>query len=393
MIRRLQDLDLRDKRVLVRVDFNVPLDAAGRVTSDARIRESLPTIRAILEAGGRPVLMAHLGRPKGSVVDSMRVAPAARRLEELLGSPVRTIADCVGHEVEAASRSLAKGECLMLENLRFHAEEEKGDPAFAAQLARNGDVYVGDAFGAAHRAHASVSGVPAILPHAAGLLMQRELDAFQRVLAEPARPFCAILGGAKVSDKLPVITNLLPRVDTLIIGGAMAYTFLAQQGHSIGTSLLEKDLLDSAGEVLAEAERLSKSILLPVDHVCAAEFAADSPASVHAVDIPEGLMGLDIGPQTVAAYEAAVRPSRTIVWNGPMGVFEMDAFCKGTEAVARAVAAATQAGAFSVVGGGDSVAAAEKTGLVSSLSHVSTGGGASLELLEGKDLPGVAALR
>ncbi len=389
MANKLSDLDLHDKRVLVRVDFNVPLDEGGNVTSDARIRESLPTLRAILAAGGRPVIMAHLGRPKGKVQESMRLLPAARRLQELLGSPVRTCPECVGPAAEAASRALSAGECLVLENLRFHAEEEKGDAAFAAQLARNGDVYVNDAFGAAHRAHASVSGVPQLLPAAMGLLMQKELDAFGKVLSSPARPFVAILGGAKVSDKLPVIENLLPKVDTLIIGGAMAYTFLLVQGGRVGKSRVEPDLVDAAQKALALAKAQGKRLLLPVDHVCAAEFKADSPASVHEGDIPAELMGLDIGPKTMALYCEAIEGAKTIVWNGPMGVFEMDAFCKGTEAVAKAVAGSD---AFTVVGGGDSVAAAEKTGVVAQLSHVSTGGGASLELLEGQTLPGVAAL-
>ena len=389
MAKQLTDLDLSGKRVLVRVDFNVPLDDKGNITSDARIRESLPTIRAILMAGGRPVRMSHLGRPKGKVQESMRLEPAAKRLGELLGSPVQYAKDCIGPEVEAASKALPKGSCLVLENLRFRDAEEAGDEAFAQALAKNGDVYVNDAFGTAHRAHASVSVICKHLPAAAGLLMQKELVAFGRVLTDPARPFVAILGGAKVSDKLPVIENLLPKVDKLLIGGAMAYTFLAQTGRQVGKSLVEKELLAEAGRVLAQAKAANKVLLLPVDHVCAAEFKADSPASVHEGDIPDGLMGLDIGPKTVQSYVAALKGARTIVWNGPMGVFEMAAFCKGTEAIAAAVAGSR---AFSVVGGGDSVAAAEKLGIIDRLSHVSTGGGASLELLEGRVLPGVKAL-
>jgi phosphoglycerate kinase len=298
---------------------------------------------------------------------------------------------------------------VLLENVRFHLEEEgkvkvknkdgtetskKAEPAavdaFRASLKQLGDVYVNDAFGTAHRAHSSVAGITGV-PCAAGFLMQKELDAFAKVLQSPARPFVAILGGAKVSDKLPVIENLLGKVDSLIIGGAMAYTFLVQQGQKVGRSLVEKDLVEAAGKVVAQAKAAGKKLLLPVDHVCAAEFKADSPASVHA-QIPDGLMGLDIGPKTIASYVEALRGAKTVVWNGPMGVFEMDAFCKGTQAVAQAVAAATKAGAFTVVGGGDSVAAAEKLGIVDKLSHVSTGGGASLELLEGKVLPGVKAL-
>jgi len=391
MAKKLTDLDLKGKRVLVRVDFNVPLDERGNVTSDARIRESLKTIQAILKAGGRPVLMSHLGRPKGKVVESMRMAPVAKRLGELLGTPVQYVKDCIGAEAESASKSLPAGSCLVLENLRFRDAEEAGDEAFARALSRNGDVYVNDAFGTAHRAHASVSVVCKHLPSAAGLLMQKELDAFAKVLSKPERPFVAILGGAKVSDKLPVIENLLGKVDKLIIGGAMAYTFLAQMGRKVGKSLVEKELIAEAGRVLAQAKKAGKELLLPVDHVCAAEFKADSPASVHA-EIPDGRMGLDIGPETIRNYVAALQGSKTVVWNGPMGVFEMEAFCKGTEAVANAVAAATARGAFTVVGGGDSVAAAEKLGITGKLSHVSTGGGASLELLEGKMLPGVAAL-
>ncbi len=389
MAKTLADLDLRQKRVLVRVDFNVPLDAQGNVTSDARIRAALPTIQAILQRGGRPILMSHLGRPKGKVVESMRLRPAAQRLQELLGSPVQTVDDCIGPAAEAAARALPQGACLVLENLRFRDAEEDGDPAFAAALARLGDVYVNDAFGTAHRAHASVSGVPALLPSAAGLLMQKELDSFRKVLGSPQRPFVAILGGAKVSDKLPVIQNLLPKVDRLLIGGAMAYTFLQQQGKKVGRSLVEKELLDEAGKVLARCRELGKELLLPSDHVCAAEFKADSPASVHVGDIPDDLMGLDIGPASVRRYTEALQGSKTVVWNGPMGVFEMAAFRKGTEAVAQAVAACS---GFTVVGGGDSVAAVELLGLEDRIGHVSTGGGASLELLEGQVLPGVAAL-
>ncbi|MFM1874091.1 MAG: hypothetical protein RL398_3513, partial [Planctomycetota bacterium] len=340
--------------------------------------------------------------------------PVAAELERLLGKPVRFLDDCVGPAVEAvcAKGSLPAGSVVLLENVRFHLAEEgkrkvkqpdgtsiseKADAkevaAFRASLQKLGDVYVNDAFGAAHRAHSSVSGLQGTMPAAAGFLMEQELRAFERVMQAPERPFVAILGGAKVSDKLPVIENLLGKVDKLIIGGAMAYTFLAQQGGRIGKSLVEPDLFAAAAKVREQAKAAGKELLLPVDHVCAAEFKADAAASVHVGDIPDGLMGLDIGPKTIDAYVAALRGARTIVWNGPMGVFEMDAFCKGTEAVANAVAAATKAGAFSVVGGGDSVAAAEKLGITGVLSHVSTGGGASLELLEGKDLPGVAALR
>ena len=408
----LRDLPLKGQRVLMRVDFNVPQDKATlAITNNQRIVSALGTIRYVLEQGAAVVLMSHLGRPDGQRVAKYSLKPIAAELQKLLGKPVTFLDDCVGPAVEAACAkgTLKPGEVVLLENLRFHLEEEgkvkvknkdgtetskKAEPAaieaFRASLSKLGDVYANDAFGAAHRAHSSVSGITG-LPVAAGFLMQQELSAFAKVLSTPARPFVAILGGAKVSDKLPVIENLLSKVDTLIIGGAMAYTFLVQMGQKVGKSLVEKDLVEAAGKVLAAAKAAGKQILLPVDHVCAAEFKADSPASVHAM-IPDGVMGLDIGPLTVKSYVAALRSAKTVVWNGPMGVFEMDAFCKGTEAVAQAVAAATAAGAFTVVGGGDSVAAAEKLGITSKLSHVSTGGGASLELLEGKKLPGVSAL-
>ena len=386
--RRLAELPLRGKRVLVRVDFNVPLDEDLQVTSDARIVAALPTIRAILAGGGKPILMSHLGRPKG-VDERQRMLPAARRLEQLLGGKVHYVKHVIGPEAERAALALQPGECLMLENLRFHAEEEKGDPKFAAALARLGELYVNDAFGTAHRAHASVAGVPALLPHAPGLLMEKEIASFQKVLGSPDRPLLAVLGGAKVSDKLPVLENLVSRVDSLIVGGAMAYTFLKQQGVPIGRSRCEDELLPAAARIAEHARRKGVQLLLPVDHVCAAEFKADATASVHGPGIPDGLMGLDVGPRSIERFGQAIAAAKTIVWNGPMGVFEMDAFAQGTEAVARAIAAAK---AFTVVGGGDSVAAVEKFGLAARMSHVSTGGGASLELLEGKVLPGIAAL-
>jgi phosphoglycerate kinase len=395
--RRIQDLELKGKRVLVRVDFNVPLDDRLRVTSDARIRACLPTIAKIVQAGGKAILLSHLGRPKGGKPeDKYRLAPVADRLRELLHEnpdlravKVHYCKECVGPAAEQAVAAMQPGEALVLENVRFHAGEEKGDAAFSQQLARLGDVYVNDAFGTSHRAHSSVAGVAALLPSAAGLLMQKELDSFTKALGAPARPFVAILGGAKVSDKLPVIRNLLGKVDTLIVGGAMAYTLLRQQGIPVGKSLVEPELLDEAKRVKELAQQKGVQLLLPVDHVCAAEVKADSLPSVHGPGIPDGLMGLDIGPKTIAAYCKAIAGSKTIVWNGPMGVFEIDAFEKGTEAVARAVAASQ---AFSVVGGGDSVAAVEKFGLEGRIGHVSTGGGASLELLEGKVLPGIEAL-
>ncbi len=389
MARNLDDLPLSGSRVLVRVDFNVPFDDRGRVTSDARIRAALPTIQKILDRGGRPILMSHLGRPKGRVVEAMRMSPVAARLAELLGVEVKAVPECVGETARSAAQALAPGTCLMLENLRFHAEEQDGDEAFVRALAELGDCYFNDAFGTAHRAHASVSGVPQFLPSAAGLLLEREIEAFRTVLEGGERPLIAILGGAKVSDKLPVIFNLLDRVDGLIIGGAMAYTFLRQAGVPIGASRCEEELMDEAARIRERAQERGVEIFLPEDHVCAAEFHADATSSIHGPAIPDGLMGLDIGPASAAGFADAIGAAHTIIWNGPMGVFEMEAFRHGTQAVARAVA---DSEAFSVVGGGDSVAAVEMLGLADKIRHVSTGGGASLELLEGKKLPGIAAL-
>jgi len=389
MAAALSNLDVNSKRVLIRVDFNTPLDDHGEVGSDARIREALPTIRWVLDHGGRPILMSHLGRPKGRVVEAMRLRPAARRLQKLLGMPVRYANDCIGEEAATAAAALQQGECLLLENLRFHPEETKGDPEFARQLASLADVYVNDAFGTAHRAHASVVGVPQYLPSAAGLLLAKEIRAFEHLVTRPAAPVVVILGGAKVSDKLPLILHLLPRVDAILIGGAMAYTFLKQQGIGIGSSLCEDSLLAEAGTVLAAAKKNDVELLLPVDHVCAAELKADSQPSVHGPEIPDDLMGLDIGRATIESYRTVIVRAKTIVWNGPMGVFELPAFRQGTAAIAHAVAAAD---AWSLVGGGDSVAAVELLGVTASIDHVSTGGGAGLELLEGKTLPGIAAL-
>ncbi len=389
-MQRLCDLDLSGKKVLVRVDFNVPLNDAGEVTSLARIEAAVPTIRHILENGGTPILMSHLGRPKGKVVESMRMAPVAKCLSDLLGKEVSLAADCVGSAVAEQAAKLQKGEILLLENLRFHAEETAGDESFAKSLASLAEVFVSDAFGTCHRAHASVAGVASHLPSAPGFLLEKEIDAFAKVLTKPQAPFVAILGGAKVSDKLPVIENLLPKVDCLLIGGAMAYTFLAAQGIEVGKSRVEEDLLDESRRVLAQAKELGKTLALPEDHVSAADFAEDSPYEVTQTSIPENLMGLDIGPKARATYQSLIASAGTVIWNGPMGVFEWAEFRRGTEAVAEAVA---ESKAFTVVGGGDSVAAIELLDLKDRISHVSTGGGASLELLEGKELPGVAALR
>ena len=387
--RTLADMDVKGKVVLMRVDFNVPLDENGRVTDDTRITAALPSIRYVLDHGGRLVLCSHLGRPKGEVVDSLRLAPAGERLAELIGKPVKCLADCIGPEVEAAIGAMKDGDVILLENLRFHPGEEKNDPAFAKALAAGKDLYVDDAFGAVHRAHASTEGVAHLLPAAAGLLVQKEVAYLSKALDNPEHPYMAILGGAKVSDKIPVITSLLDRVDGLAIGGAMAYTFLAAQGVGVGKSRVEPDLIDTARELLARAADKRVDMLLPVDHVVADDFSATADVRTEKVSISDGWLGMDIGPETVALYSARIASAKMIVWNGPMGVFEMAPFAAGTEAIAKAVAASD---ATSIVGGGDSVAAITKFGLADRITHVSTGGGASLEFLEGKTLPGLAAI-
>ena len=390
-VRGMEALDLAGRRVLVRVDFNVPL-AAGGVADDTRIRAALPTIRAILaQRGACVVLMSHLGRPKGARRAELSLAPVAACLADLLGRDVEMAPDCVGPEVERRAASLAPGAVLLLENLRFHAAEEAGDAAFARQLAGLADAYVNDAFGAAHRAHASTATVAEYLPSAAGLLMEREVAALGDLLAAPRRPFVAIVGGAKVSSKVAVLEHLLPKVDTLLIGGAMAYTFLAAGGTAVGNSLVEPDLYATADALVRRAGQLGVRFLLPCDHVAAQAVAEDAARTVTAgADIADGGIGVDIGPRTVAAFKAAVAAAGTVMWNGPMGVFEVAPFAAGTFAVAEAVAAC---GGTTVVGGGDSVAALNAAGVADRISHVSTGGGASLELLEGRELPGVAALR
>lgn len=384
----IRDLDLKAKRVFVRVDFNVPI-GAGEVTDDTRIRETLPTLRFALERGARLILASHLGRPKGKRKPDMSLKPAAERLAELLGRPVEFADDCVGPEAEAKAKALKDGEVLVLENLRFHAEEEANDENFARQLAALCDLYVNDAFGSAHRAHASTAGITRFVSQAAaGLLMEKELSYLGRALENPDRPFVAILGGAKVSDKIEVIQNLMKIVDTLLIGGGMAYTFLKGQGQAVGKSLVEEDKVESAKEMLAASRRAP--FLLPVDHVVAEKIDASGPTRVVKVgETPGDWMGLDIGPETIAAFCREISSAKTIVWNGPMGVFEVEPFARGTMAVAEAVASS---GATSIVGGGDSIAALHKAGVASKISHVSTGGGASLEFLAGYELPGVAAL-
>ncbi|MCA9414978.1 MAG: phosphoglycerate kinase [Candidatus Omnitrophica bacterium] len=388
----VKDVSFQGKKALVRVDFNVPL-ADGVVQDDTRIRAALPTLNHILEDGGSLVLMSHLGRPKGGPDPKFSLKPAADRLSELIGKPVQFVSDCIGDEVKAAVDSLQPGGLLLLENVRFHeAETAKDDSCrkFAKQLAQWGDLFVNDAFGSAHRPHASVSGVTEFLqPSVAGFLLEKEIEYLVNATTDPERPFVAILGGAKVSDKIGVIKNLLPKVDALLIGGAMAYTFMASEGKDIGNSLVEEDKLDEASELLIDAEESKKNeMLIPVDHVVAEKLEANTPSEV-VRDIPDGKMALDIGPKTREMYCEWIKKAKTVIWNGPMGVFETPPFHEGTEAVAKALA---DSDCMSIIGGGDSVSAINKLGFADKVTHISTGGGASLELLEGKELPGLTSL-
>jgi len=389
----IRDLEMSGKRVFIRVDFNVPMDGA-KIEDDTRIRETIPTLRLAIDRGARLVLASHLGRPKGKIDLKYSLAPVAARLSELLGRPVAFAGDCVGAEAEAKSKALRDGEVLLLENVRFHPQEEANDPDFSRQLAQLCDqLFVCDAFGSSHRAHASVVGITKFVRQAAaGLLMEKELTYLGKAVSNPDRPFVAILGGAKVSDKIEVVQNLMKLADAMLIGGAMAYTFLKSQGLPVGKSLVENDKLDLARNLLEEARRRKFRFVLPVDHVLAESPDSASSRVTDIAQTPENLMGLDIGPKTIALFNQEIAAARTIVWNGPVGMFEKPAFAQGTLAIARAVAAASAAGATSIVGGGDFVAAVERSGLASKISHISTGGGASLEFLAGKKLPGVEAL-
>jgi phosphoglycerate kinase len=384
----VRDIQVAGKRVLVRVDFNVPLDAERQITDDTRIQAALPTIQYLREQGAKVILCSHLGRPKGRVVEELRLTPVAKRLSELLGTEVVKTEDCIGKDVERTVAAMKSGDVVLLENLRFHGEETDNDPAFARQLAALADVYVDDAFGTAHRAHASTEGVTHFLPAVAGFLLEKELTFLGDALVAPTRPFVAILGGAKVSDKIGVIENLLPKVDRLILGGGMANTFFKAQGYEVGASLVEEDKVDLARKLL---ERAGGKLSLPVDAVVADAFAADAKHKTVPVDgVPADWRILDIGPKSVRKFEKILKEAKTVVWNGPMGVFEFPAFAKGTVAVAKALAGTE---ATTIIGGGDSAAAVEQAGLADQMTHISTGGGASLEFLEGKVLPGVAALQ
>jgi phosphoglycerate kinase len=389
----IDDLKLKDKKVLVRVDFNVPLDEKCEVTDDTRIVESLPTIKKILQDGGKAILMSHLGRPKGKD-PKLSLTPVAKRLEKLLGKPVKFVNDCIGPEVEKAVSGLKSGECLLLENLRFYPEEEKNNPEFAKKLASLGEIYINDAFGTAHRAHASTEGVTKYFKQcAAGYLMQKELKYLGMALTNPKRPFVAILGGAKISGKIDVITNLLDKVDALLIGGGMAFTFDKALGKEIGKSLLEPDKVDLAKDILKKAREKKVNLKLPDDFVVAPEAKEEAPSKiVDKNNIPQDWQGLDIGPKTLEQFSRELDKAKTVVWNGPMGVFEVKKFAQGTVRIAEELAKITDKGATTIVGGGDSAAAVVKAGLEKKLTHISTGGGASLEFLEGKTLPGVAAL-
>jgi phosphoglycerate kinase len=390
----LSAADISGKRVLVRADFNVPLDDQGAITDDTRIRAALPTIQDLTGKGAKVILTSHFGRPKGQVVDSMRLTPVAKRLGELLGQEVIKCDDCIGDDVANAVGAMENGQVALLENVRFYAGEEANDPEFAKQLAANADLYVNDAFGTAHRAHASTEGVTKYLsPSVAGYLIEKELQYLQAAIENPKKPLAAIIGGSKVSSKIGVIETLLDKVDKLLIGGGMIFTFYKARGLNVGKSLVEEDKLELAKSLEAKAKEKGVDLLLPTDVVLADNFAPDANAQTVSVEaIPDGWMGLDIGPDSIKVFQDALKQCKSVIWNGPMGVFEFDKFAAGTEAIAHTLAELTDQGVTTIIGGGDSVAAVEKVGVAEKMSHISTGGGASLELLEGKELPGIAAL-
>ncbi len=386
----IEDVAVKGKKVIVRVDFNVPLDENKKITDDKRIVGALPTVKYLVDKGAKTILVSHLGRPKNGFEDKYSMKPTADRLSELLGKPVIMAKDVIGEDAKTKAAELKDGEVLMLENVRFHKEEEKNDPAFAKELASLAEIYVNDAFGTAHRAHASTAGLADYLPAVCGYLIQKEIDIMGKALSNPARPFVAILGGAKVSDKIAVIENLIDKVDTLIVGGGMAYTFFKAQGYGVGTSICESDKVDLAKSLLDKAAKKSVKLLLPVDNKVGKEFKNDTEVkTVPSQEIPDDFMGLDIGPKTIDLFSNEIKNARTVVWNGPMGVFEFPNFAVGTKEVAKAVA---ESGAVSIVGGGDSAAAVEQLGFADKITHISTGGGASLEFLEGKILPGIDVL-
>jgi len=385
----VKDVDVKDKRVIVRVDFNVPLDDKLNITDDSRINGALPTIKYLLESGAKIILMSHLGRPKGKVKEEMRLTPVAKRLGELLGRDVKKLDDCVGEAVKQAVSGMKAGDVILLENLRFHEAETKNNDQFAAQLAALAEIFVNDAFGTCHRAHASTEGITKHLPSVAGFLVSKEIEYFEKATKNPEKPYVAILGGAKVSDKIYVITNLLEKVDAILIGGAMAYTFLKSEGVGIGNSKLESDKIDLAKDIMGNAKSKNVRILLPNDHVISDKIDAGARADVVDKNIPDGKIGLDIGPKTVKEFEDVLKNAKTVVWNGPVGFFELKPFSKGTKELAEFLAGS---GATTIIGGGDTAAAINELSLGSRMSHISTGGGASLEYLEGKTLPGIAAL-
>ncbi|MBW2608749.1 MAG: phosphoglycerate kinase [Deltaproteobacteria bacterium] len=388
--KNVTDVAIKGKRLLIRVDFNVPLDDNGNITDDKRVRAALPTIEYVLDKGAKLMLMSHLGRPKGEVREDMRLTPVGKRLEELLNRPVKKIDDCIGSSVEDAVNRMNSGDVVLLENLRFHKEETKNDPEFARQLASLGDLFVNDAFGTCHRAHASTEGVTHHLESVAGFLVQKEIEYFERINLSPEKPFALVLGGAKVSDKIPVIENMLSKIDVLIIGGAMAYTFLKQKGVNIGSSRYEQDMADIAKSLLENAKTMGVEMFLPVDHIVCDNI--DEPKHIKTTedaDINEGFLAVDIGPKTIELFKAKLRTAKTVVWNGPMGIFEKESFSTGTRMIAETIA---ESPATSVICGGDSAAAAKKFNVEDKMSHISTGGGASLEYLAGKTLPGIAAL-